>query len=51
MKKAVQPKTATESKFDQFDTASLLSTTDQGLIKGGDGDDDTGIIVEEVIEH
>ena len=52
MKKAVQPLTAATSKFELFDTDVQLTPANQQLIKGGnEGDDDTGIIAEEVIEH
>lgn len=51
MKKAVQPKTSNESAFNQFENVTVLSASAQLLIKGGDGEDETGIIVEDVIVH
>ena len=52
MKKAVQPKTAVNSKFEQFENEAILSLSAQKLVKGGNDDEDTSnIIVEEIIEH
>lgn len=54
MKKAVQPLTAENSTFDLFDSHTQISLDAQLMVKGGDGGDDsdeTGIIVEDVVDH